>query len=78
MKSFNKFMKRSFDIIASLIGIVTQIFIQIFIGLLAFMIEETKGVWLIIQKQKRFISRIHHAFFRKVCMTFRTFPTCQN
>ena len=44
------FQSIMFTIMASLIGIVTQIFIQIFIGLLAFIIEETKGVWLIIQK----------------------------
>lgn len=39
-----------FTVIAALIGIITQILIQIFIGLLAFIMEETKGIWLIIQK----------------------------
>ena len=39
-----------FTIIASIIGIITQILVQIFIGLLAFIMEETKGIWLIIQK----------------------------
>ena len=39
-----------FTIIASIIGIITQILIQIFIGLVAFIMEETKGIWLIIQK----------------------------
>lgn len=39
-----------FTLIASVIGIVSQILIQIFIGLLAFIMEETKGIWLIIQK----------------------------
>lgn len=39
-----------FTIIASAIGIISQILIQIFVGLLAFIIEETKGIWLIIQK----------------------------
>lgn len=39
-----------FTILASVVGIITQILIQIFIGLLAFTMEETKGIWLIIQK----------------------------
>jgi len=39
-----------FTIFASLIGIITQILVQIFIGLLAFIMEETKGIWLIVQK----------------------------
>ena len=40
----------SLTIIASIIGIITQILIQIFVGLLAFIYEENKGIWLIIQK----------------------------
>lgn len=39
-----------FTIIASIIAILIQILIQIFIGLMAFIMEETKGIWLIIQK----------------------------
>lgn len=39
-----------FTIIAAAIGIVSQIFVQIFVGLSAFIIEETKGIYLILQK----------------------------
>ena len=39
-----------FTVLASIIGVITQILIQIFIGLMAFIMEETKGIWLIIQK----------------------------
>ena len=39
-----------FTIIASIIGVVIQVLVQIFIGLMAFIMEETKGIWLVIQK----------------------------
>jgi len=39
-----------FTIIASMVGVVIQVLVQIFIGLMAFIMEETKGIWLVIQK----------------------------
>ena len=46
----SSFQSICFTVIASMIAIITQVLIQIFIGLMAFIMEETKGIWLIIQK----------------------------
>lgn len=39
-----------FTVVSASISIITEIFIQIFIGLLAFKIEDNEGIWLIVQK----------------------------